>query len=167
MSGIRTLKEVSDRIWLISFMKYDLGFFDHETGRVTSVENPFDAKVLPMLLLQHSIPLDRLASNAANGGHVIRTLASLGIATCKIVTLHQLLASQRRLQFSSGFLRLVALIRQHHLLQEPSVTWIALDVDKAESFCAYARSSQRSASSTSPRKAKASAISNARRSACS
>jgi hypothetical protein len=24
---------------------YDLGFFDDETGRVTSVENPFDAKV--------------------------------------------------------------------------------------------------------------------------
>src|SRR5580658_6916496 len=42
------VKEVSDKIWLVSFMKYDLGFFDHEVGRVTSVENPFDAKVLPM-----------------------------------------------------------------------------------------------------------------------
>jgi putative transposase len=42
------VKEVSDKIWLVSFMKYDLGFFDHETGRVTSAENPFDAKVLPM-----------------------------------------------------------------------------------------------------------------------
>jgi hypothetical protein len=26
-------------------MKFDLGFFGDETGRVTSVENPFDAKV--------------------------------------------------------------------------------------------------------------------------
>ena len=42
------VKEVSDRIWLVSFMDYDLGFFDHETGRLGSVENPFAAKVLPM-----------------------------------------------------------------------------------------------------------------------
>ncbi|HEX4049789.1 MAG TPA: IS481 family transposase [Steroidobacteraceae bacterium] len=42
------VKEVSDKIWMISFMKYDLGFFDHETGTITSAENPFGAKVLPM-----------------------------------------------------------------------------------------------------------------------
>jgi putative transposase len=42
------IKEVSDKIWLVSFMDYDLGFFDHETGRLGSVENPFAAKVLPM-----------------------------------------------------------------------------------------------------------------------
>jgi putative transposase len=42
------VKEVSDRIWLVSFMDYDLGFFDHETGRLGSAENPFAAKVLPM-----------------------------------------------------------------------------------------------------------------------
>ena len=42
------VKEVSDKIWLVSFMKYDLGFFDQETGTVTSAENPFGAKVLPM-----------------------------------------------------------------------------------------------------------------------
>jgi hypothetical protein len=35
-------------IWLVSFMNYDLGFFDQECGRVTSAETPFDAKVLPM-----------------------------------------------------------------------------------------------------------------------
>jgi len=29
-------------------MHYDLGFFDHETGRLESAENPFAAKVLPM-----------------------------------------------------------------------------------------------------------------------
>jgi putative transposase len=40
--------EVSDRIWLVSFMNYDLGFFDHETDRLGSAENPFAAKVLPM-----------------------------------------------------------------------------------------------------------------------
>jgi putative transposase len=42
------IKEVSDQIWLVSFMHYDLGFFDHEAGRVECAENPFGAKVLPM-----------------------------------------------------------------------------------------------------------------------
>jgi hypothetical protein len=42
------IKEVSDKIWLVTFMTYDLGFFDHETGRVESAHNPFAAKVLPM-----------------------------------------------------------------------------------------------------------------------
>jgi hypothetical protein len=34
-----------DKIWLVSFLHYDLGFFDHQTGTVTSAENPFGAKV--------------------------------------------------------------------------------------------------------------------------
>ena len=42
------VKQVADKIWLVSFMEYDLGFFDDETGRLESAENPFGAKVLPM-----------------------------------------------------------------------------------------------------------------------
>ena len=42
------IKEVSDKIWLVTFMQYDLGFFDHETGRVECAQNPFSAKVLPV-----------------------------------------------------------------------------------------------------------------------
>ena len=42
------VKEVSDNVWLVSFMQYDLGFFDQELGTVTSAENPFGATVLPM-----------------------------------------------------------------------------------------------------------------------
>ena len=42
------IRQVADRIWLVSFMQYELGFFDHETCRITSAENPFGAKVLPM-----------------------------------------------------------------------------------------------------------------------
>ena len=42
------IKEVSDQIWLVSFMQYDLGFFDHETCRLEPAANPFEAKVLPM-----------------------------------------------------------------------------------------------------------------------
>ena len=41
------VKEVADKIWLVSFMQYDLGF-DHRTGTLSSAENPFGAKVLPM-----------------------------------------------------------------------------------------------------------------------
>lgn len=33
---------------LLSFMHYDLGFFDHQSSRVECAPNPFDAKVLPM-----------------------------------------------------------------------------------------------------------------------
>jgi len=42
------IKEVSEKIWMVSFMHYDLGFFDHLSGRVECAPNPFDAKVLPM-----------------------------------------------------------------------------------------------------------------------
>jgi putative transposase len=42
------IKEVSDRIWLVTFMHYDLGFFDHETCRLEPVGNPFEPKALPM-----------------------------------------------------------------------------------------------------------------------
>ena len=36
------------RIWLVTFMHYDLGYFDDEVGRVEPIENPFGSKVLPM-----------------------------------------------------------------------------------------------------------------------
>ncbi len=42
------VKQVDEKIWLVSFMRYDLGYFDHETCRLESAENPFGAKVLPM-----------------------------------------------------------------------------------------------------------------------
>jgi putative transposase len=40
------IKQVSDHIWLVSFMDYDLGYFDHETCRLEPIENPFGPKVL-------------------------------------------------------------------------------------------------------------------------
>jgi putative transposase len=42
------IKEVAEKIWLVTFMHYDLGFFDHEAGRVECAPNPFGAKLLPM-----------------------------------------------------------------------------------------------------------------------
>ena len=35
-------------------MRYDLGFFDHETCRIESAQNPFAAKVLPMSPVQNA-----------------------------------------------------------------------------------------------------------------
>jgi hypothetical protein len=32
------IKEVSEKIWLVTFINYDLGFFDDETGRVECAE---------------------------------------------------------------------------------------------------------------------------------
>ena len=42
------VRQVTDRIWLVSFMDYDLGYFDDETCRLEPIENPFGPKVLPM-----------------------------------------------------------------------------------------------------------------------
>src|ERR1700758_5119785 len=42
------IKEVHDDIWLVSFMDYDLGYFDPETRVLEPLENPFGPKVLPM-----------------------------------------------------------------------------------------------------------------------
>jgi putative transposase len=42
------IKEVAEKISLVSFMHYDLGFFDHEAARVECAPNLFGAKVLPM-----------------------------------------------------------------------------------------------------------------------
>ncbi len=39
------IREVADNIWLVSFLDYDLGFFDEEEGRVEPAANPFLLKV--------------------------------------------------------------------------------------------------------------------------
>jgi putative transposase len=40
--------QVGDHIWLVTFMHYDLGYFDDEACRLEPIENPFGPKVLPM-----------------------------------------------------------------------------------------------------------------------
>ena len=40
--------QVSDRVWLVTFRHYDLGYFDDETIRLEPIESPFAPKVLPM-----------------------------------------------------------------------------------------------------------------------
>ena len=38
------IKQVSEEIWLVSFMDYDLGYFDHETCRLETDQIPSDPK---------------------------------------------------------------------------------------------------------------------------
>ena len=42
------VKQVEDRLWLISFMDYDLGYFDDTECRLEPLDNPFGSKLLPM-----------------------------------------------------------------------------------------------------------------------
>jgi putative transposase len=43
------VKEINDGIWLVSFMDYDLGYFDLDSSNFEPLENPFGPKVIPML----------------------------------------------------------------------------------------------------------------------
>ena len=40
--------QVGYHLWLVTFMQYDLGYFDDEACRLEPIENPFGPKVLPM-----------------------------------------------------------------------------------------------------------------------
>ena len=42
------VRETNDKIWLVSFMDFDIGYFDEETCRIEPLDNPFKSKVLPM-----------------------------------------------------------------------------------------------------------------------
>jgi hypothetical protein len=39
------IREVEEKIWLVSFLDLDLGYFDEKEGQVESTANPFGAKV--------------------------------------------------------------------------------------------------------------------------
>lgn len=40
--------QTEENIWLVTFMHYDLGYFDTDACRVEPIDNPFNPKVLPM-----------------------------------------------------------------------------------------------------------------------
>ena len=42
------VKQVGEQIWLVTFMQYDLGYFDDETCRLEPIDNLFGPKLLPM-----------------------------------------------------------------------------------------------------------------------
>lgn len=39
---------MSEKIWLVSFMDYDLGYFDENSKRFEPLANPFGPKLSPM-----------------------------------------------------------------------------------------------------------------------
>jgi len=42
------VEQVDEHIGLVTFMHYDLGYFDDETCRLGPIDNPFGPKLLPM-----------------------------------------------------------------------------------------------------------------------
>jgi transposase InsO family protein len=42
------IREVEEGVWLVSFMNYDIGYFDVEIKKVEPIENPFGPGLLPM-----------------------------------------------------------------------------------------------------------------------
>jgi hypothetical protein len=42
------IKEVDEGIWLVSFMHYDLGYFDTEQKTLQTLGNPFGTRLSPM-----------------------------------------------------------------------------------------------------------------------
>jgi putative transposase len=42
------VRQTAEHIWLVSFMDYDLGYFDDETCRLEPIADPFGPRLLPM-----------------------------------------------------------------------------------------------------------------------
>lgn len=42
------VREVEEHLWLVSFLDFDLGYFDEDDCRVEPLDNPFNEKLLPM-----------------------------------------------------------------------------------------------------------------------
>jgi hypothetical protein len=42
------IREVDDKIWLVSFLEYGLGFFDGKGGRFEPGPNPFNPELSTM-----------------------------------------------------------------------------------------------------------------------
>jgi putative transposase len=51
--------QVGERIWLVTFMYDDLGYFDDETCRLEPIENPFGPKDVTYVLGIDCHPCDR------------------------------------------------------------------------------------------------------------
>jgi hypothetical protein len=68
------IKEVDEGIWLVSFMHYDLGYFDLEQKTLQPLDNPFGTRLSPMSQVRsvtHVSGPDKFWTGGAGG---IRTL---------------------------------------------------------------------------------------------
>ena len=71
--------QVGERIWLVTFMQYDLGYFDDETCRLEPIENPFGPKLLP-------IRSERPGGNGSPGWTRTRRLSKSSICRSQLVS---------------------------------------------------------------------------------
>jgi hypothetical protein len=68
------IKEVDDGIWLVSFMHYDLGYFDLEQKTLQPLDNPFGTRLSPMSQVRPVTHVSGLDKNWGGGAGGIRTL---------------------------------------------------------------------------------------------
>ena len=64
----------SEHIWLVTFMDYDLGFFDDETCRLEPIDNPFAPETVTHVSGINCYPCDRNGPKLTGGEAGIRTL---------------------------------------------------------------------------------------------
>jgi hypothetical protein len=62
------IKEVDDGIWLVSFMHYDLGYFDLEQKTLQPLDNPFGPRLSPHVLGTICHPCVRVGHEQYGGG---------------------------------------------------------------------------------------------------
>ena len=84
------IKEVDEGIWLVSFMHYDLGYFDLEQKTLQPLDNPFGPRLSPMSQVRSVTYVSGPDTNFAGAGEGNRTLVvSLG-SFCSAIELRPL-----------------------------------------------------------------------------
>ena len=73
------IKAVDDGIWLVSFIHYDLGYFDLEQKTLQPLDNPFGTRLSPMSVVTHVLGTTcylclRAGHKKTGAGEGIRTL---------------------------------------------------------------------------------------------
>jgi hypothetical protein len=53
---VRRRQQISDEIWLVAFMNYHLGYFDHKTRRLEPIDPPSDRQCYPFSGLKRKCP---------------------------------------------------------------------------------------------------------------
>ena len=68
------IKEIDEGIWLVSFMHYDLGYFDLEQKTLQPLDNPFGPRLSPMSQVRCVTHVSGPDPRIFGAGEGIRTL---------------------------------------------------------------------------------------------
>ena len=63
----------SERVWLVTFMRYNLGYFDDETCRLEPIDNPFGPESVTYVLGMNCHPCARNRPEKIGSSGWIRT----------------------------------------------------------------------------------------------